>query len=70
VSIVDLRAGADRKAKIAVAGHGAGLGLPTLPIAVPLRVQLQAENGGCWEAHYPSAGVRRDDFSGFVATSD
>ena len=67
---VDLRAGAAGKAKITVAGRGQTLGLPTLPLAAPLRVQLQSEAGACWEARYPSAGIRRNDASAFTARSE
>jgi hypothetical protein len=35
------------------------LGLPVIqtPLALPVRVQMEAEDGWCWEAEYPSAKV-------------
>ena len=56
--------------KIVVTGRGPGLAIPTLPIAVPLRVQLQSQEGSCWEAYYPSSGVSRDDAQGFAARAE
>ncbi len=52
-----LKAGAAGKAKALVQGKGAGLssrleGLPPTTLPLPLRAQLQAENGACWEATY------------------
>jgi hypothetical protein len=43
-----------------VKGRGAALsaaplGLPTPPLGLPLRVQLQVRNGSCWEATYSTA---------------
>ncbi len=35
---------------IAVLGHGANLPFPALPLALPVRAQLRASNGSCWEA--------------------
>ncbi len=56
-----LSAGAAGKAKIAAHAKGPNLSLPALPLSLPLRVQLRAENGGCWEATYGGAGVVRND---------
>ena len=33
------------------------LGLPSLPLPLPVRAQLQVANGLCWEATYSSAKV-------------
>ncbi len=40
------------KASASVRGKGAALGLSSLPSGLQTRVQLQAENGECWEAVY------------------
>jgi cysteine-rich repeat protein len=48
---VRLRAGtADGDARIQVRGKGSNLDLPTLPLTPPVRIQLHAETGVCWEA--------------------
>lgn len=48
------------KAKIAVAGKGAKLDMPALPIAaLPVTVQLKSSSGVCWEAVY-SASSKND----------
>ena len=36
---------------------GEKLKLPTLPLTLPLRVQLQAANGECWETVHTDANV-------------
>jgi len=41
---------------------------PLLPLALPLRVQLQASNGECWEAVYSTS--LENDAAGFRAQSD
>jgi hypothetical protein len=40
------------------------------PLATPLRVQLRANDGACWEASYSATGVQRNDAAGFTARSD
>jgi hypothetical protein len=49
--------------------HGAGehLALPSLPLALPLRAQLRAPDGTCWQATYESA--RRNDEARVRATA-
>jgi len=56
-----LKSGKDGKARITVDAHGADLDLPPLPAALPLRVQLQAPNGACWEASYVDQTTKRND---------
>jgi hypothetical protein len=57
---LQLRGGADGGAKFVLKGKGEFLqerllGLPVPPLPTPLRVQLQAANGTCWEAAFSSA---------------
>jgi hypothetical protein len=53
VQKLQLQAGPDGKAKIAVGGKGALLPMPALDtLAFPLWVQLQGSNGACWETYY------------------
>jgi hypothetical protein len=53
------------KAKIVAKGGGPNfadaLGTPSLPLALPIRVQLQTTHGTCWEATYFPAGATRND---------
>jgi acyl-homoserine lactone acylase PvdQ len=64
-----LRAGPDGKARVIAKGKGAGLALPSLPLAgFPLRAQLVNADGACWEAGYPTA--LRNDTVRFKAKSD
>jgi hypothetical protein len=64
-----LKPGDAGKAKISGKGRGANLtGLPTLPLALPVRAQLQAANGTCWEAVYSTSS--RNDDTRFKAKSD
>jgi hypothetical protein len=48
---------AGTRAKITAGASGARLGLPALPLATPVTVQLQAANGQCWETVYDAAIV-------------
>ncbi len=61
-------------AQITVTGKGPNLfsrapgvpGLPTLPLTLPQRIQLQASNGQCWEATYVSgAGLKTNKTTQF-----
>lgn len=55
IAEVTLRSGKKRKAKILVNGRGENLDLPSLPLSLPMRVQLQSASGQCWEATYSTA---------------
>jgi hypothetical protein len=50
ISQIDLEPGREGRAAIALQGHGATLPFPTLPLTRPVKVQLRASNGSCWEA--------------------
>ncbi len=52
-----LDARAEGRARIVLKGRGDNLHLPDLPVPLPLRVQLQAENGQCWEGTYLGGSV-------------
>jgi hypothetical protein len=63
-----LKSGIDGKAKIIVKGKGANVEMPTLPLAPPVTVQLQATTGECWEAVYSTPS--KNDASQFKAKAD
>jgi hypothetical protein len=66
---IRLRAGDARRAVIVLSGKGQNLMLPPLlSLTTPLRVQLQAANGQCWEATYSTPLVSTGEE--FRATSD
>jgi hypothetical protein len=44
--------------------------LPALPLALPLRIQLVASTGACWEAEYTSAGAIKNDPMQFSGRSE
>ncbi len=52
IAVVKLKAGADGKPKALVKGKGSDLPDPTIPLALPVRVQLLNSNGACWESIY------------------
>jgi len=62
-----LKSGSTGKARVQVLAKGPMLETPALPLALPVRVQLQAENGECWEARYFELGTLRNDTSRFKA---
>jgi hypothetical protein len=57
IATVKLNTSATGKTSIRVLGGGATLALPPLPVEPPIRVQLRAANGLCWEAAYPAPSV-------------
>jgi uncharacterized delta-60 repeat protein len=65
-----LTAGGPGAAKAVVKAKGAHLTLPTLPFDLPLRVQLQSDNGGCWEGTFSSTGASINDGTRFIGRSD
>jgi hypothetical protein len=66
---LQLTPGAAGKAKIMLKGKGANLtDLPTLPLDLPVRAQLQARNGTCWEAVYSTSS--KNDLERFKAKAD
>jgi cytochrome c peroxidase len=57
---IKAKAGVEGKSKIILKARGielmnSPLGLPELPVDLPMLVQLQAAGGGCWEATYTDA---------------
>jgi cysteine-rich repeat protein len=73
VQLVGLTAGAATKSKVKLKAKGTlltsrPLGLPATPVVLPLRAQLQAASGHCWEATF---GAARENAGGrFKAKSD
>ncbi len=70
IASIALRAGQSPKGKLKVKGKGANLPLPTLPLSLPVRVQLRADTGSCWEATYSAAGMQKNDAASFKGKSD
>lgn len=70
VTQIQIRTGADGKAKILVQAKGVSLGMPALEALVqPLRVQLLSGDGSCWEATY-SAPPRKGSTTMFSDRAD
>jgi cysteine-rich repeat protein len=65
ITKIVLDGGEEGKARIIVKGKGPLLGPPALPLSLPVRVQLQAENGGCWEATYLPEGIHKNTSEDF-----
>ena len=59
-----------REGEVQAKAKGANLRLPALPLALPLRVQMQRRGGACWEATYSSVGVVTNDAVQFKGKSD
>lgn len=71
ISKVVLKAGDTGRPKATVKGKGDLLPpLPALPLALPARVQLQADGAGCFEARFEAPGVVRNDGESFVGRGD
>jgi len=73
---VNLRAGEPGRARVKVRGRGENLSnrselnLPAPPLSLPLRVQLQAATGQCWEATYSAAGMLTNAIGKFSGKAD
>ena len=65
LSSMRLKEGSDGKARITLKASGDLVGALALPLGVPVRAQLQAANGECWETTHPFATV--NDSGRFVA---
>jgi hypothetical protein len=67
-------AGDGRRAGVTVKLRGSNPPLPELPLAEPValrvQLQLQREQGACWEAGYSSEGIRRSTSRVFTARAD
>jgi hypothetical protein len=44
--------------------------LPTLPLGLPMRVQLQGDGVACFEALFGSSGAVRNDTATFIGHDD
>lgn len=67
---VTLTAGGAGHGRLAVRGKGMELAVPTLPLAVPVRVQVRrSDDSMCWEATF-SGTATRNDARRFQARSD
>lgn len=59
-----MKPGLDGKAVVKVAARGPALGLPALPLAAPITVQLLVSSGrttACWQTTYQTAGASDED---------
>jgi uncharacterized delta-60 repeat protein len=70
VGAMKVKSGVDGKAKIVLKAKGEHVPMPALPLAVPLRAQMQSQSGTCWEATFSAAGVLKSDGTRFKARSD
>ena len=61
VDKISLKAGLAAKAKVQLKGKGANLPALPLPLALPATVQLQSENGTCFEGSFSAAGQSTND---------
>jgi uncharacterized delta-60 repeat protein len=65
-----LKSGAAGKTSITLKGRGAGLPTVALPPGLPLRLQLQATTGACWESTFSAAGVVKNGGGKFKGRSN
>jgi ELWxxDGT repeat protein len=56
-----LKPGLAGKARIGAKGRGQALGLPSLPLAVPVTMDLVSNSGRCWSARYATALASTDE---------
>jgi len=70
VDKVTLKAGLAGKAKVQLKGKGPNLPALPLPLTLPAKVQLQSENGQCWEGTFSAAGQQINDSLQFKGKGD
>ena len=70
VDKVSLKAGISAKAKVQLKGKGPNLPALPLPLTLPARVQLQSENGTCFEGTFSAAGQQLNDATQFQGKAD
>jgi hypothetical protein len=69
MQLIRLRTGIEGKTLLLAKGEGGNLEMPTLPLTAPVRAQLQAANGECWEAVY-SQFITKNEPDIFKAKAD
>lgn len=57
---VDLRVERNKRISLVAAAQGKDVGMPTMPLPVPMRVQLQTTGGVCWEAVYSATDTGKN----------
>jgi len=67
---IDVRAGGAGKARLVVRAQGTALGLPSPPVELPVRLQLQSTTGACWESVFSDSGARRNAAGFYRGRSD
>lgn len=70
VDKVVLKAGLSSKAKVQLKGKGDNLPALPLPLTLPATVQLQSENGTCFEGVFSSSGQQINDGAQFKGKAD
>jgi len=70
VTDIVFKSGLGGRSSLIVKAKGSNLRLPSLPVSVPLRVQLQASDGTCWQASYTQASVSVNKDGAFSAAGD
>jgi cysteine-rich repeat protein len=60
MELMRLKAGIEGKTLLTAKGEGGNLEMPPLPLTTPVRAQLQAANGECWEAVYSQFVVKNE----------
>jgi hypothetical protein len=61
-----LKAGGSGEARVLANGRGDRLLVPSMPLPLPLRLQLHGPGGQCWESRYLPEGVLRNSTTSFV----
>ena len=69
IASIVLKPGDARKAGVMVKARGASLSTPTLPLNLPLRMQLQTTTGQCWEGSFV-APAKKNSAERFKAKSE
>jgi hypothetical protein len=64
---IELIPGKTGKSRVVVRALGPNVPIPPLPAPLPVTVQLQADNGECWETTYDEAELKKNTATRFRA---
>jgi hypothetical protein len=70
VDKIVLKAGLSGKAKVQIKDKGSNIPTLPLPLSLPATIQLQSENGKCWEATFSSTNMQINDGTQFKGKGD
>ncbi|HYB99132.1 MAG TPA: M4 family metallopeptidase [Candidatus Limnocylindrales bacterium] len=70
IRTIGFRSGSDGESVLMIKASGSDVPVPPLPAMLPMRVQLQASDGACWQATYLPGSAEVNDETTLQAAGD